>query len=262
MASTSIHPGAYVAATACLGEGVEIGFGAVIEDGVSLGDGCVVEHHAVIRRGVSMGSNNYVASHAVLGTRPQHLEFDPRTPTSLVIGDQNVFREGSNVSLATSEDIPTRIGSRCYLMTTSHVAHDCHLDDGVILATGVTLGGHVEVGPRAFIGGGSMAHQWCRIGAYAMVAGLLAIRRDVLPYTLLAGEPPLHYRTNLLGLRRAGIDGARLGSVVEAVRRLRSGEALEDLPDTPELRYLQAWLAADSRRGLYRFVGPRTKTQG
>jgi len=152
-----------------------------------IGDHCLIDHHAVVRTGVTMGSGNHVDCHSVLGGRPQDLKYNPPDLTDVVIGNNNIFREG----VTTTPDGTTRIGSGCYLMSHAHLAHDCTLEDGVILATGVALTGHVEVGTCAFIGGGTMAHQWTQIDAYAMVAGLLAVRKDVLPDVGRRAGPPL-----------------------------------------------------------------------
>ena len=259
MRTTQIDPGARVASTATLGVGVRVEFGAVIEDHVEIGDGCVIDYHAVVRSHVRMGSENHVHPNAVVGGAPQDLGYDPRELSYVSLGDRNVLREGVTVSRATVPGATTRVGSDCLLMNNAHVAHDCVVGDRVIMATGATLGGHVQVGTRAVIGGGAMAHQWCRIGAYAMVAGMVAVRRDVLPYTMLAGAPLMHYRANVLGLTRAGIEGERLSTVVEAVRRIRTGEPFDDLPEIAELTYLREWLAQESKRGRYGFVKPRRR---
>lgn len=94
-----------------------------------------------------------------------------------------------------------------------------------------------------------MVHQFCRIGGFAIVQGLAGINRDVLPFTMVGGRPGKHYRLNLVGMRRAGIDGERLKAVSAAFRRLRSRQTLDDLPQTEELTYLRGWLDAESRRG-------------
>lgn len=253
MPATEIHPTAFVAPGAELGAGVSVGIGAVIEADVQVGDGCRIEHHAVVRSHVRLGSGCTVDAHAVIGGLPQDLKFDPRLVTYVEVGDGTVFREACTIHRATAEGGVTVIGSSCYFMNNTHVAHDCTVGDRTIFATGATLGGHVEVGERVFFGGGAMAHQFSRVGSYVMVAGLIAVRKDVVPFALVGGWPVLHYRINTIGLRRAGIENERLRLVSRAFRRLRDEQPLDDLPSTPELDYLRAWLAAESKRGIYGF---------
>lgn len=249
-----IHPSAVIAAGARLHADVSVGPGAVVEDGAEIGPGCVIGPHAVIAAGVRLGARNRVHAHAVLGGPPQDIGFDPSAVGAVLIGDDNVFREGVTVNRPTRAGGATRIGSRCYLMNNCHVAHDCAVGDRVIIASGVALGGHVQVGDGAFLGGGAMVHQFCRIGALAMVGGLAGVAMDVLPYTMVAGNHARHYRLNLVGLRRAGVDAARLRVLGQAFRRLRERQPLTDLPATPEIEHLRAWLAAGSRRGVAAFI--------
>jgi UDP-N-acetylglucosamine acyltransferase len=190
----------------------------------------------------------------ILGGDPQDVSFAGRE-TWLEIGDDNIFREYVTVHRATSGSRPTSIGSKCYLMANTHVAHDCQLGDRVTLTNGVTLGGHVQIGDCAMLGGLVPVHQFVRVGAYAMVGGNTGLRKDVLPFSLVAGEPARHYRLNMVGLRRAGITGERYHALEAAFRALRKGRPLDDLPDTQELALLRAWLAAPSKRGLTGFAG-------
>jgi UDP-N-acetylglucosamine acyltransferase len=244
-----IHPTAVIAAEAELGAGVSVGPYAVIEGPCVIGDGCRIDAHAVIHPYVRMGRNNRVHPHAVIGGLPQDLGFDPASETYVEIGDDNIFREGVTVSRATKLAGATRLGSGNYLMNNSHLGHDCILGDRNIFASGATLGGHCQVGDRVFFGGGVMVHQFCRIGSGAILQGMAGINKDVIPYTLVGGRPGKHYRLNLVGLRRAGIDGDRLRAISQAFRRLRDRQNLDGLPDTPELGYLRAWLAGASKRG-------------
>lgn len=250
-----IHSTAYISPAAELGAGVAVGPFAVIEGPCRIGDGCRIEAHAVIHPYVRMGRGNRVHPHAVLGGLPQDLGFDPATETYLDIGDDNTFREGVTLSRATQPGQATRVGSGNYLMNNSHVGHDCILGDRNIFASNVALGGHVHMGDRVFCGGGVMVHQFCRVGSLAILQGLAGINKDALPYTMIGGRPGKHYRLNLIGLRRAGIEGAALKAVSAAYRRLRNKKDLDGLPDTPELAYLRAWLAEDSKRhGTLGFV--------
>jgi len=260
--NSSIHSTACVSPGARLGAGISIGPFAVIEDRVEIGDGCRIGAQAIIQSCVRMGRDNTVHPTAVLGGLPQDLAFDPRSDSWVDIGEGNVFREGVTVSRATRAGASTRIGNRCYLMSNSHVGHDCTVGDHTIFASGATLGGHVQVGDRVFLGGGVMVHQFCRIGSLAMLQGLAGINKDVLPFMMVAGRPGKHFRLNLVGMRRAGIDGERLQLVSAATRRLRNRQDLDDLPATPELTYLRAWLAADSKRGISSFIDIHKDTDG
>lgn len=250
-----IHPTAVVDPQAKLGDNVRVGPHAVIEGRVEIGEDCRIGPHAVIHAFVRMGPGNTVHPHAVLGGLPQDLCFDPEDLTFVDIDEGNVFREGVTVSRATAKGGATRIGSHNYLMNNAHLGHDCTIGDHNVLASGATLGGHVHVGDRVFFGGGVMVHQFCRIGSNAILQGLAGINKDVIPYTLVGGRPGKHYRLNLIGLRRAGIDGDRLRAISTAFRRLRARQDLEGLPDTPELVYLREWLQAESKRGSLAFFG-------
>lgn len=253
-----IHPTAVVAGDAELGTGVSVGPYAVVEGPCVIGDGCRIDAHAVIRPHTRLGRDNHVHPHAVIGGLPQDLGFDPATETFVEIGDGNVFRESVTISRATQPGGATRLGSGNYLMNNSHVGHDCLLGDRNIFASGATLGGHVQVGDRVFFGGGVMVHQFCRIGSIAILQGMAGINKDVIPFTLVGGRPGKHYRLNLVGLRRSGIDGERLKAISAAYRRLRHRENLDGLPETPELAYLREWLAGESkRRGTLGFIEVR-----
>jgi UDP-N-acetylglucosamine acyltransferase len=253
VAATSIHPTAIVAKAARLGEGVVVGPYAVIEDGVEIGDGCDVGPHAVIHGGTRIGARNRIHAHAVLGGAPQDLSFR-ESDTWLVIGDDNVLREGVTAHRATRTEAPTRIGSHCFFMAYAHVAHDCRVGDRVILTNNVCLGGHVEVGDQCTIGGAAGVHQFVRIGTQAMVAAHAVARKDVLPYTLAGGEPMQHYRLNTVGLRRRGVTGERYRALESAFRALREGGDLSAVEATPEVEFLRAWLARPSKRGLHGFA--------
>ncbi|MGH8502193.1 MAG: acyl-ACP--UDP-N-acetylglucosamine O-acyltransferase [Gammaproteobacteria bacterium] len=248
-----VHPTAFVADGAKLGNDVTVGAFAMIEAGAVIGPGCTIGAHAVIHSGVRMGRDNRVYAHAVLGGEPQDVSFRD-SDTGLEIADNNVFREHVTVHRATSTDKPTTIGSNCYLMAYSHVAHDCQLGDKVTLTNLATLAGHVQIGDRAMLGGLVPVHQFVRIGSLAMVGGNTGVRKDVLPFSLVAGEPARHYRLNTVGLRRAGVTSERLRTLQAAFRALRQGRDLDALPDSPEIALLRAWLAAPSKRGLTGFA--------
>lgn len=253
MSRQQIHPTAVVAPEAKLGEGVIIAPYAVIAGQVEIGANTVIGPHVVIHRFVRLGERNRVHAHAVLGDVPQDIAFSG-PETGVEIGDDNVIREGATIHRSTTPGYPTSIGSNCLLMVYAHIAHDCRIGNGATLTNNVGLGGHVEVGDRAVLGGGVLIHQFVRIGCYAMVGGFVGVRKDVLPYSLVAGNPARHYRLNTIGLRRAGITGQRYRVLEAAFRALRADKDLGELAGTPELAYLRGWLSAPSRRGLTGFL--------
>lgn len=249
-----IHPTAYVAVTAILGNNITLGPFAVVEEHVELGEGCQLGAHAVVEPYVKMGANNILHAHAVLGGLPQDTSFKAETVSWLEIGSNNVFREGFTAHRSSIENGVTSIGSDCFFMNNSHVAHDCKVGNKSIFANNVAIGGFVEVGDGVFIGGAAVVHQFCRIGSYAIVQGTTGISKDVIPYTLIGGQPAKHYRLNSVGLRRVGIKGDKYKVLSSAFRLLRHRQSIDDLQQTEEVAFLQKWLAAESKRGIHSFI--------
>ena len=248
------HPTAVISTNANLAADVVVGPYAVIEDLVEIGEGTTIGPHAVIHSFVRMGKQNRIHGHAIIGDQPQLVDFDG-SETWVNIGDGNVFREGVTIHRSIYPGKSTRVGSNCYFMTYSHVGHDCIVGDGVMLTNNVMLGGHVTVGERAIFGGNAGAHQFVRVGPYCMVAAYVPLRKDALPYSMIGGSPIRHYRLNVVGLRRSGVQGKRYRALEQAFRTLRSGsQDLSELPETEETKFLQNWLHEESKRGIYGFA--------
>jgi UDP-N-acetylglucosamine acyltransferase len=251
-----VHPTALVDPGAELHPSAEVGPYSIIEADVHIGEGSVIESCVRIYAGTRLGRFNRVHHDAVIGALPQDLSFDPATPTRVRIGDHNTFREYVSVHRGSKEAV-TWIGHHNYFMALAHVAHDCRVGDHNILANGATLGGHVQVQHHAFLSGHTAVHQFCRIGAYAMVAGVSGVPRDVPPYVTVDGHRAEIVGLNLVGLRRADFDPLRRTAIKRAYRLLyKSGltpsEALERLktqdpnPDVVQIiDFIQ-----DSKRGL------------
>jgi UDP-N-acetylglucosamine acyltransferase len=244
-----------VIGAATLAPDVRVGPFAVIEDEVALGPGCEVRAHAVLKRFTSLGAANVVHEGAVLGGEPQDVSFEGG-PSELRIGDRNRIREGVTIHRGSGLGSATVVGSDCFLMAYSHVAHDCHLADGVILANNVAMAGHVEVGERAFLSGGVVVHQFCRVGRLAMVGGNAKVVQDCLPFVITDGVPARARGLNIVGLRRAGIGASEVRALKEAFRLLVRGgiplaEALDLLArlQEPLVDELAAFVRA-SRRGF------------
>ena len=255
MTQSSIHPTAIVSPEANLDPSVIVGPGAIVEADVNIGRDTEIGPYSIIRRFSTIGAENRIDAHVVIGGPPQHTAWDG-ADSSVVIGDGNLIREFATIHRAFIEGAETRIGSNCLLMAYAHVGHDCVVGDNVILTNATQIGGHVEIGNNVVIGAAAGAHQFTRIGAFCMVAAHTALRKDALPYSVVGGDPVRHYRVNRIGLKRNGIEGDRFRAVEAAYRAIRKGDrTLSDAPDTVEIEYLRAWLGAQSKYGLYGFVG-------
>jgi UDP-N-acetylglucosamine acyltransferase len=250
----NIHRTACIAPDVTLEDNITVGPFAVIEAGAEIGPDCQVGAHAVVHGHVRMGAGNILHPHAVLGGLPQDTGFNAATVSWLNIGDNNTFREGFTAHRASKENAETRIGSGCYFMNNSHVAHDCTIGNNTIFANNVAIGGHVEVGNNVFMGGAVVVHQFCRVGSYAIVQGTTGLNMDVIPFMLIGGRPARHYKLNTVGLRRAGIVGDRYKVLSAAFRLLKNKQSLDALEETEELKQLKEWLAVKSRRGLHGFI--------
>ncbi len=198
-----IHPQAIVADSAKLASDVEIGPFAIIEANVTIGSGCRIASQAKICSGVTMGSDNIVEHGAVIGGDPQDLSFDPKTPSGVIIGNGNTFREYVTINRSTQAEGNTIIGDRNFLMAVSHLAHDVVIGNDNVLANNVMIAGHCQLGSNIFLGGGTAIHQFIHLGDYAMTQGNSGMTRDVPPYCIVHKINELS-GLNTIGLKRAG----------------------------------------------------------
>jgi UDP-N-acetylglucosamine acyltransferase len=213
-----IHPTAVVDPRAEFGRDVVIGPLCVIEAGATIGDGCRIEARAVIKGRTTLGQGNEVGEGTVLGAKAQHLStHDPGG--TLVIGDNNRIRENVTMHRGWANDATTTVGNNNMFMVGSHVGHDCRLGNHCIIVNHVLLGGHTQIEDRAYLGGGSAVHQFCRVGKLAMVGGLAKVTQDVPPYVMAEGVAPSQVvGLNKVGLRRNGFTAADMAQLKEAYR--------------------------------------------
>jgi UDP-N-acetylglucosamine acyltransferase len=199
----SIHPTAIISPRAEIAQDVKIGPYVFVEDDVVLGEGCEIASHVVIKRFTTLGRRNRVFEYAVLGGEPQDVKFKGER-SRLIIGDDNLIREGVTLHRANGEGEATLIGSRNFLMIGVHIAHNCVIGDDNIFANEVALAGHITVEDHVFLSNNVGAHQFVQMGRYAMVGGKSKIVQDVLPFFITDGNPPRVRGLNSVGLRRGG----------------------------------------------------------
>jgi UDP-N-acetylglucosamine acyltransferase len=223
-----IHPTAIVDPQAELAVSASIGPYAVIGAQVRIGDGTSVGAHCTIEGPTTIGRDNRIFQFASLGAAPQDMKYRGE-PTELVIGDRNTIREFCTFNRGTAQDAGvTRIGDDNWIMAYVHIAHDVQLGHRTILANNATLAGHVHVGDWAIVGGLSGVHQFCHVGAHAMIGFQSHVSQDVPPYMTVSGNPLGAHGFNAEGLRRRGFSAERIALVKNMHRLLyRKGLTLD-----------------------------------
>ena len=201
--SSGIHPSALVHAGAEIGRDVEIGAFAIVGAGCVVGDGCVVAPRATLERNVILGQSVKVGLGSVLGGDPQDLKYKGE-PTTVEIGDGTTIREYSTINRGTTQSFKTSVGSNCFLMSYVHLAHDCHIGNGVIISNATQLAGHVTIDDKAILSGLVAVHQFATIGRYSFIGGCSRVAKDVPPYVKAVGNPIKLYGLNSVGLERNG----------------------------------------------------------
>lgn len=257
---SKVHPTAVVHPEAALHESVEVGPLTVIGPKVRIGAGTVIGPHAVIEGRTRIGERNRIFQFASVGAVPQDLKYAGED-TELVIGDGNTVREFATLHIGTAGGGGvTRIGDRNLFMANSHVAHDCQIGNGCILANSVALAGHVRVDDHASFGGLSAVHQFTRVGRHAFIAGGSMVTMDVPPYCTVQGDRAELVGLNTVGLSRHGYSEEQIGRIKEAYRilfrsKLPLGEAVEkaraEVGGHAEVDALLDFVAA-SERGITR----------
>jgi UDP-N-acetylglucosamine acyltransferase len=219
--ATRISHLAHVDPRAQLGDNVEIGPFCFIGPDVVVGDDCELQCRVTIVGHTTIGERNRFFNGSAVGVEPQDVSYHG-APTRLEIGSENIFREGVTVSRgAEKEDHTTRVGDRNMLMANSHVAHNCHIGNRVILVNGCLLGGHVHVHDGAIISGNVAVHHYSTIGTLAFVSGGSRVPHDIPPFMLAAGsDNPCIKTINAVGMRRAGMTTDTIGIIKQAHRLL------------------------------------------
>ncbi|MBK6337426.1 MAG: acyl-ACP--UDP-N-acetylglucosamine O-acyltransferase [Betaproteobacteria bacterium] len=255
-----VHPTALVDSRAELAADTEVGAFSIVGPDVVIGAGTVIAAHAVVTGRTTLGARNRVFSFASIGGIPQDRKYGGE-PTATAIGDDNVIREYVSIHAGTAQDRGvTTIGNGNWLLAYCHVAHDCVLGNNTTFSNNVQLAGHVVVDDWATLGGFGGVHQFCRIGAHAMVAAGSIVLQDVPPFVTAAGYPAKPHGTNNEGLRRRGFTADEILAVRRAYKILyRENLSLDDArarlvaaaAETPVLAPLVAFLDI-AGRGIVR----------
>jgi len=209
-----IHPQALIDPSATLADNVSVGPFSVIGADVTIGQGTEIGPHVIIGGPTVIGRENKIYAFASVGCDPQDKKYDGE-PTRLEIGDRNVIRENCTISRGTIQDEGvTRIGNDNLVMAYVHIAHDCQIGNDAIFANSVTLAGHVEIEDFSILGGFTLVHQFCKVGAHCFTAMNSVISKDVLPFTMISGHMAKPHGLNVEGLKRRGF-------TTETIRQLR-----------------------------------------
>lgn len=220
---SKVHPTAIVSDECEIGPGVEVGPYCVIRGRVTLGEGVRLIGNATLAGecgSVVIGPRTTVFPYVCIGFPGQDLKFKPGMKSAgVTVGADCILRENVTIHSATKEDRPTAIGDRVFMMVCSHVGHDARVGNDVTMVNNVALGGHSDVADRVIMGGGSVLHQFARIGRMAFISGGSAFSADVPPYCLGSGRNGI-LGLNLVGLRRAGIPRDQITIIRQAFREV------------------------------------------
>lgn len=249
------HPTAIIDPEARVHDSVAVGPYSIIGPGVELKRGVKIGPHVLIEKDTRVGEECEIHKGAVLGTDPQDLKYEGEE-SFLEVGPGTTIREYATLNRGTAASGSTTVGSQSLIMSYVHVAHDCHLGDHVILSNAVNMGGHVDIEDWAIVGGITAVHQFVRIGRHSFVGGGSRLPQDVVPYTMVAGNPCAAYGLNREGLRRRGFDDETLSSLRTAYRTIfqsgkNIGQSLDELEDRgdmgPEVEEMVRFIRASDR---------------
>jgi UDP-N-acetylglucosamine acyltransferase len=253
--SATIHPTALIDPAAELGSDVSVGPFAIVGPKVIVGNGCRIGPHAILERNVTLAERVKIGAGAILGAAPQDFSYRDEE-TWVDVGAGTTIREYTTIHRGTQATGRTTVGAGCFLMTYVHVAHDCKVGDGVIIANSTQLAGHVTIHDRATLSGLNAVHQFVTIGSFAFVGGATRVNQDIPPYVKAVGNPMELYGLNTIGLQRSGFPMDTITALKRAYRlffnsELNLSQALErariDLPALPEVERFISFVESSAR---------------
>jgi UDP-N-acetylglucosamine acyltransferase len=254
-----IHPNAIIDPSAKIGNNVTVGPWTTIGADVEIGDDCNIASHVVIKGPTIMGSGNHIYQFSTIGDGTPDLKYKGE-PTKLIIGDNNVIREGVTIHRGTIQDQgETIIGNDNLLMAYAHVGHDCVIGDHVILVNNASISGHVYVGDWAILSGYALVHQFVHIGPHCFVGPAAFVYHDIPAFITAFGSPAEPRTINREGLKRRGFDADQIALANQAYKLLyrrglqldESLKAIKKLGDDPAIKMFLTSLE-NSTRGIIR----------
>lgn len=267
-ARPGVHPTAIIYDGAVVDEAAEIGPYVVIGASVKIGAGTRIGAHSVIDGHTTIGENCRIYAGASIGLDPQDLSYKDQ-PTGVIMGDRVTVREYVTIHRGSKEPM-TLIGDDCFLMNYSHIAHDCKVGRGVVMANGTTLAGHVEVGDFTVVAGMCIFHQFVKIGRLCMISGMTGSRKDLPPFGMYDGRPVTARGVNIIGMRRQKLSMPVRSAIKECYRILyKSGlnisQGLEqveaEIEQLDEVKELVNFIRS-SKRGIVSGTGITHEDEG
>jgi UDP-N-acetylglucosamine acyltransferase len=228
-AQPKIHPSAIIDSKAELDSSVEVGAFTTIGAGVKVGANTRIGSHVVLKGPTTIGKNNQIFQFSSLGEQPQDKKYKEE-PTTLEIGDNNTIREFCTFNRGTIQDKGvTKIGNDNWVMAYVHIAHDCTIGSNTILANNSSLAGHVDIHDYAILGGFTLVHQFCKVGAHVITAVNTVVFKDIPPYVTAAGYDAAPHGINAEGLKRRGFTPDSILQIKRAYKALyRNSLTLEE----------------------------------
>lgn len=236
---SDIHPTAVLGKNVKIGKDVKILPYCVIDGDVEIGDGCEIGPFVHVTGWVKMGGGCKVYAGAAIGTSPQDYSYDG-TPGLVEIGEKCLIRESATIHTPVVKDHPgdkTVLGDGVFMMANSHVGHNVKIGSGTVLVNSAAMGGYVVVEENVFLSACVCVHQFCRIGAYAIVGAVTKVAQDVPPFVMADGNPPLYHGLNVVGLRRRGFEQERRTRIKNVFQKLYSGISFREACDEIESEY-------------------------
>jgi len=202
-----------------IGKNLKIDSFSSIHNNVTIGNNCWIGSNVTIFPGARIGDNCKIFPGAVISAIPQDLKFN-NEETTVIIGNNTFIRECVTINRGTNYNNKTQVGNNCFLMAYSHVAHDCIINNNVIIANGVAIAGHVEIDENAIIGGLAAIQQFTKIGKFSMISGGSLVRKNVPPYIKVAKEPLRFIGVNTVGLTRNEFSKNNIDNIISMYRVL------------------------------------------
>ena len=231
-----IHSSSIIDPSAKIADDVQIGPFCLVGADVEIGSGTLIESHVILKGPMKMGERNHIFQFSTLGDGSPDKKYK-NEPTTLVIGNENIIREGVTIHRGTVQDRgETLIGDRNLIMAYSHIAHDCVLGNDILLTNQAALAGSVHVGDGAILGGYAIVHQFCSLGSYSFCAMGSAVNKDIPAYVKVRGNPAKPFGINVTGIKRLGYSKDSIEALRSAYRsiyrkKLTVDEAIEELKE-------------------------------